>query len=1104
MKKTIYDIVENVFLKNTLCLLLLSMAAPVLAQDDATESGDDEETEEVRRPVNREQKEKYELKTVKGTVFDLATKKPLAGIQMKMLGNGRYAAMSDEDGTFEIKVPYFATALYVFSPDYLSQQVAIGKADEPVTVNMLSDKFRTMYGEGNTYTAEKSFHASRVQDVTIDNEISAQLGADVRNIQRSAAPGIGNAMFVRGFNSLYSNAMPLVIIDGVEQDMQYDRLSLHQGQFNNMLANVMPADVEKVTVLKNATALYGARGGNGVIIIDTKRGRSMATRIDANISAGVSFIPRLPKMLNSNQYRSYASELLGTISELQTINPDLRFLEGNASKPYYMDYNQDYDWTDDTYRNALTQNYNINVQGGDNVGMYNLSVGYVKANSTAEKNDFSRMNVRFNTDIYILRNLSTQFNIAIARTSNSVFDDGAPEDFSQAAVSSPTFLSLIKSPVLYPYQWNDRLNKWTDLLSSADNLYYDQTLRRNLVSGSSLANPVAILENAEGVNKNSAENTNFQATLAPKLELGRYFTLTELFNYTLNRNAQRYHRPYEGSPRFRIANLGDVTARFGTLFANENSIYSNTRLTFDKDFGKHHVNAFAGFSYSYFAFDSDQLTTDFTGSMNDKNPKIEAGASNHFYVGGANDEWKNMKWYGNVDYNYLSRYYLTLSLSAEANSRFGSDAGGVKLGGVCWALFPSVQAGWVITNEEWFPKNRSINYLRLNVGYDLSGNDNISNYAAQTSYTLVQYSRYGWGLQLTNIGNDKVKWETTRKFNAGLQGHFVDNRISLSIDYFRHKTSDLLSLKSFDNPQGGIESYWSNGGELKNEGFEVSAAVKPVVTKDWHVEVGASVGHYKNEVTKLPNGDREYHSAYGTDNILTKVGGPVALFYGYQTAGVFSSDLEASKAGNGTYLYMENEAGKAVEFKAGDVHFVDQDGNGKIDENDRVVIGDPNPDIYGNIFATINWKNLTLSATFNYSLGNDVFNYQRMVLNSSSNFYNQQVAVTGRWRYEDQQTDMPRAVYGDPMNNNRFSDRWIEDGSYLRLKSLTLTYKVPVNFSWLQGLSIWAEGSNLFTLTKYLGSDPEFSVANSVLYQGIDAGYLSQGRAVTLGMKVNL
>ena len=1096
------------FLRNTLCLLMFALAAPVYAQDVFDD--EEEETEAVKRPARKEVKEKYELHEVNGVVFDLATKAPLAGVQVRALGNTRYAAMTTEDGKFTIKVPAFVTSLFVHAPEYADQQVAVS---EEIAIYMLRDKFRPMYDEATHYTAARSVKIERDNNPIIDTEIGERLSGDLYSIQRSAAPSMGNAMFIRGLNSLNANSMPLVVIDGVEQDMQYFRNSLHLGQFNNVLANFMPSDIEKVTVLKNATALYGSRGGNGVILIETKRGHSMATRIDANVSVGMNLIPSLPKVMDANQYRNYATEMLGTMAEWRNRVPEFNFMNDDPTRPtiFRKYHNADgslynTDWTDETYHNSLTQNYNINVQGGDNVGMYNLSVGYVSHESTAKENNFNRMNVRFNTDIYILPILSTKFDVSIARTNNSVFDDGALENLSSATTTSPTFLSLIKSPLATPYQYNAIRKDFTDLLSPADQLFYNSRETNELIKGTSLANPVAILKNAEGTNKNQAENTYFQAAVAPKLELGRYFTVTEHFSYLLNRNSQRYTRPNEGVPSFPIEGLGTVTSRFGSLSTSENNIMSNTHVDFNGIFGAHTVSAYAGFRYNYFSFDADQMITDYKGETNDKNPHISADTNEgYFYVDGVNDKWKQLQWYLNADYNYKNRYFLTVSLLAEANSRFGDKAdGAVKAFGVSWGIFPGVQAGWVLTNEKWFPKSRGINYLRINAGYDISGNDDISNYAARTSYNLVRYSQNLSGFQLTNIGNDKIKWETTRKFNVGLQTYAFDNRIGFGFDYFIHKTSDLLTMKSFPSPIGGINRYWTNGGKLQNEGFEVSFSAKPVVTKDWNVEVGATIGHYKNKVTELPDGDY-LSSVYGKDNILTAVGGPIAQFYGYRTQGVFASDDEAKTAGkDGNYLYMVDASNNENYFKAGDVHFVDINGDGKIDTSDKTVIGDPNPDFYGHLFLKANWKNLTLSANFNYSIGGDVYNYQRMLLNSGSNFWNQQVAITNHWRYEGQQTDMPRLAYGDPMENNRFSDRWIEDGSYLRLKTLRLTYQFPVNLSWLQGLSVWAEAVNLFTLSKYLGSDPEFSVSNSVLYQGIDAGNLAQGRAFTLGMKVNL
>ena len=1113
MKSTISNLLQASGRRLMFCTLAIGLCAtPAFAQSDDEEDEEEMETA-IKQPKRKATVANYPTVNIHGRVCDLATGKPLSGIQLQALGNVRYTAMTEEDGTFTIKVPTFATALYVHAPEYTPQQVAIvaGDSTQTLSIRMLSDKFHAMYGKGTTYTAKAETSIERF-GVTVDNEMSAKLGGDVRTIMRSGTLDGGATMFIRGLNSITADAQPLVIVDGIELDMQRDRYSLHDGQFNNMLANIAPDDIEKVTVLKNATALYGARGGNGVIIIETKRGKSMATRIDANVSLGVTLVPKLPTLMNAAQYRTYATEMLGTVDGIMEKQIDFRFLNDTPSDKnyYYHTYHNDTDWSDYVYDNAMTQNYSINVQGGDDVGMYNLSVGYVKADYAAKKNSFDRMNVRFNTDISILYNLNTKFDISISRTNNNVLDLGMPEDFSAGTVVSPIALAMIKSPLVAPYQYNQLLNEgrggYSSLFSGADDLFYQLYNTHSY----DLANPVSILSNASGDSKNKAENTYFNVHVAPEYKISTDFKLSALLSYTLDRNAQRYFRPYNDVPSFNIAGMGRVYAKAQSMFAKENNFLGRLQLDWNHQWAEHTVAAFAGAKFNTFSFDASDVSVQASGETSDKNPSLEWDGYRN--VQGANDEWRQMQWYANADYNYMNRYFATLSLLGEANSRFGKSADGLSLFGVKWALFPSVQLGWVMTNEKWFPKNNTFNYLKLNAGFDVSGNDGISNYAARTSYTVVRYlggaakgSNGAIGTQLTNVGNDKIQWETTKKVNVGLETYLFDNLLGVKFDYFIHNTNNLLTLKSFSNPIGGINRYWSNGGKLRNTGFEATITVKPVVEKDWSVELSASVGHYKNKVKALPDGDYT-SSVYGDGNILTSVDNPVALFYGYQTAGVFADDAAALAAGDGKYLYIEDNAGIQHDFRAGDMHFVDQNGDNKIDEADKVVIGDPNPDIYGNIAAMVSYKNLTLNLGFNYSVGNDVFNYQRSILNAGNNFYNQQVAEVGRWHYEGQQTDIPRATFGDPLGNSRFSDRWIEDGSYLRLKTLNISYRVPIpgSWTWLQGLTIWAEAQNLFTITKYLGNDPEFSAGTSVLTQGIDAGNLAHSRSFFGGLKINL
>ena len=298
-----------------------------------------------------------------------------------------------------------------------------------------------------------------------------------------------------------------------------------------------------------------------------------------------------------------------------------------------------------------------------------------------------------------------------------------------------------------------------------------------------------------------------------------------------------------------------------------------------------------------------------------------------------------------------------------------------------------------------------------------------------------------------------------------------------------------------------------NGGSLENKGYNITVNGHIVATRDWNWEVGASVGHYTNELTALPDGQNYVEAEVYGATIRSQIGQPVNMFYGYKTAptstGTYVYSTSEEAAADGLYILAENGIDRNY-FGAGDVKFQDKDGYKEINSDDRQVIGDPNPDIYGNIFTSLSWKRLRLDVNFNYSLGNDAYNYQRAQLEGGNRFMNQTVAMVNRWSYEGQVTDMPKAEWNDPMGNARFSDRWIEDASYLRLKSITLSYELPINNTFLHGLTFWGQANNVFTVSKYLGLDPEFSMSNSVLEQGIDRGLLANSRNFMIGIKINL
>ena len=1036
--------------------------------------------------------EKNESVTVGSIVYDAATHTPLAGVRIIAHGHPKYSTMTDENGSYSLDIPSFVTLLDVVAPGYNLLQISANEKAEEVLI--YSNRFSKDYTEEVLVTdVAQTEDFSLSTALAVDQEINTRLSGDLRSITRSGVPAMGAAMFVGGFNSLNANAQPLIVVDGVFLDQQYSREALHEGHYNNVLSSINVNDIEKITVLKNATALYGTKGSNGVILIDTKRSTSMATRIEANVMAGVELMPSLPSMMNASQYRLYASELIGTTDTEET---DFRFLTNDVKDYYYHMYHNDTNWKDHIYREAISQNYSISVQGGDEVADYNLSLGYANAESTLDCNSFSRMNLRFNTDIKLIGDLSTRFDVAYNYNTRNLRDDGVIEDLSQETILSPGFLSLIKAPFLNPYQQDANTGRVTEIVSEADNFASGFGLN------TSWANPVAINKYGEAKNKNRLEYSVFNLSFAPRYDFSKNFYATTLFYYALSTNNQRAFVPMIGTPSFTIDGIGVSNNSASSFNAKQESLFSDTQLNWTYNHKAHSLNLLGGFRCTSDMYDSVDQEGHNTG--NDKTPNI-SGSLNYSNVGGVDDVWRSLAYYANADYNYKYKYFVQAGMSMESTSRFGKDVkSGLKMAGVHWALFPSVQAAWLVSSEDFFGNSPlGINSLKLSAGYDMSGNDDIALSASRTTLNATRFLNGSIGIVLNNIGNTGIQWETTRRYRAGVDMAMFDNRFRLSFNAFKSYTDNLLTLKSLPEITGE-GYYWSNDGSLKNVGADVAFNVKALNQKDWKWELGANVATYKNEITALPDGD--YTTTIYGANVLTSVGRAAGVFYGYETAGVYATQEEAESDA----LKIVSKTGQETPFGAGDMKFVnhfDDENIGNvnvIDEKDMVVIGDPNPDFYGNFYSNLSYKRFTLNLNFNYSYGNDIYNYQRSLLEGGSQFFNQTTALNRRWVAEGQRTDIPKATFGDPMGNARFSDRWIEDGSYLRLRSMTLSYALPVNSVYLQGITVWATANNLFTLTNYLGSDPEVWAGNSVLYQGIDRGLVAQGRSLLLGVKINL
>lgn len=1015
---------------------------------------------------------------ITGRVIDLSTKQGFAGARVSVV-NTKITTMSGEDGTFTVKVPTKDVALAIDAPGFQNQTLAL-KGRTQVEIYMLQQSGAVSISENNSFTTKSAVSITGFSDNIsgIDEDFTNRLSGQIRAVTHSGTPGNGTAVFARGFKSLNASSQPLYVVDGIVWQNHDDISSIHEGFYNNPLAVIDPNDVEKVTVLKGSSSIYGSKGANGVILIDTKRSRSQATAITVNMGLGYRSPFQTIPVMDANAYRLYASDIIGGKYSNTTAVEKYKFLDDDITKSYYKANHNNTDWLSLINQIGLSQNYGICVQGGDAVALYAISVGYVKSEGNIQNTGFDRLNFRANSDINMTKNFKVNFDIAFTQASNNVRNDGIN------AVSSPVYISLIKSPLYNPYQF-DKNGNLSSRLSDYDEL--------------SVGNPLAITESGIGRSKQYALNTSVRPTYVfgdDKVKV------SALFSYGWRKLNENSFLPDNGVAEAPLTNeLGEIYAIARNLVQDRMDTYSSIIVNGQIDWNilkdaSQSLTAFGGYRFYSDIYKSHYAMGYNTGS--DNMTQLTNTTENLRFSDGIDDNWRSMSWYLNSDYSFKNKYLINISAAMDASSKFGKEAtGAIRLGGISWGLFPSISGGWVLSSEDFMKEVTFVNFLKITAGHNISGNDNIPNYASRTYFSSLNYTGLANGLILANIGNPALKWETTSMSSFGVNVSMFNNIWNIDAEVYASNTKDLLTQKQLTD-LSGLKYYWSNDGTMKNTGFEISSNVRVINKDDLKFDVGVSVGKYKNEITSLANG--EFVTDIAGAQILTKVGQPAGVFYGYKTAGVFSTMEEAANAN----LSIKNISGQLISFGAGDMHFEEVDVDNVIDEKDRQIIGDPNPDFYGNFNFNLTWKQFTFAALFTYSYGNDVYNALRANLEAGRDESNQSVAMQNRWVAEGQITEIPRATFDDPMGNSRFSDRWIEDGSYLRFKSFSLSYKIPIKLTFIQGVSVSASVNNIFTQTKYLGADPEFAYGNSVLYQGIDAGLTPQTRMFNFGVKVNL
>ncbi|MBN2165468.1 MAG: SusC/RagA family TonB-linked outer membrane protein [Marinilabiliaceae bacterium] len=1012
--------------------------------------------------------------TVKGLVRDAHTKEPIPAAVISV-PNIKETAIGDFDGVFEITLPSGDEVLHVEAFDYGKMEIPV-QGRNYIEIDLYSQEFPNYFkkvltptGSINNSALPMSISSQNdiitITDVTVDGVIQAALSGDVKTVSRTGLSAVGNTMFIRGYNSLNVNAQPLIVVDGIVRN-DFDVNSIHKGLFYNSLADIDVNDIENVSVLKDGTSIYGSKAANGVILITTKRGKSQATKIGVNMFYGMSETPSITPMMNGDEYRIFASEMMKT-------SPVASAFLGNPADSRNNAYYNNTDWSDEVYQTGSTSNLLVNVDGGDDRAQYYFSMGYTKSDELVKTTDLQRLNARFNVDAKLTNRIDMGINMAYSRIERTLVDDGI--DY----YSSPTWQAQIKSPFLSPYEFNDA---------------GEETKRYASVDLFGIGNPSGILDNSQNKHKKYQYNLGVK----PVIQLLPGLSLSTQFDYSQYNIDEAYFLPIDYSPERYIENKGISKNRLQSQVVSNKTVYDDTRLTFEKTMNTHSVKALAGFRYQVNNSEMDYIEEHNSGS--NTNTMI-TGNYDFKNAYGINNQTRSISSYANVNYDYNQKYFLTATMALDASSRFGKETDdGVSVFGVTWGAFPSANAAWLLTSEKFMHHLPFISFGKIRAGYGLTGNDAIPDYESAAYLTSVRFTDRANGLVLSHYENEKIQWEVTRRMNAGVDLGLFKNRISLIFDIYSSQTDHLLIQQNLPETLGtGL--YWTNGGSLENKGYEVSADFKVLNLNNVKWNLAFSVGHYKNKIKSLVNNEGYFITDVYEGQVITQTGSAAGLFYGYKTNGVLATEAEAAEANlkqsaglSGSYNY----------FEAGDIRFEEVLKDGIIDENDKQVIGDPNPDIYGNINTTIAYKRLKLDALFTYSLGNDVYNYYRRVLETGSDFSNQSKAMLNRWVAEGQQTTQPRSVYGDPMCNSRFSDRWIEDGSYLKIKNVTLSYEIPIKNNYIRGLNVWATVSNLVTFTNYLGHDPEFSAGNSVLTQGVDAGFMPLTRSYYLGVRIDL
>lgn len=968
-----------------------------------------------------------------------------ANISQKGTNN---AAITDLYGNFTLNITGQHPVLVISYIGYVTTEVNVsGRAFIEVVlqedVEALDEVVVVGYGTMRKKDVTGAVSSVRTEDITknaTSNVMQAIAGkmSGVQVVQNSGTPGGDVSILIRGVGTI-NDASPLYVIDGVP--------------VSGGMWYLNPNDVESIDVLKDAsaTAIYGSRGANGVVMVTTKQAQEGHTEINFDYSYGIQHTAKTYDMLNASQYAALHNEMRTNAGPEYSLNPAFSDPESLGTGT---------DWMDAIFRTAPMQKVNLSMLGGNQKISHATSLGYYTQDGIMKNSSYNRLSLQSNISSKIVSNVTVRANVNLSA------ENRRTQPVSTVIQNAMRILPSI------PIQ--DENGEYAGPTGNAE------------WNGNAL-NPVAIINEQNYRMKGFRMLSNI--SLEWEIIKGLKFKTTggaEL-GYDYNNS---YIPKYKWGMNESKNTMQTVSSAYEQLY-----LWDNT-LNYDKSFGKHRINAMAGTSYQ--EYKKESVSASGSGRASELTTELD-NATKATDVGGNSLRWALMSYMARLHYSYDDRYLVTATFRADGSSKFGKDNR--------FGYFPSFAAAWNIGNESFMQSVKPISQLKLRAGYGQTGNQNIGAYAFADKLSVNGVynfgSQRGFESNLVNLiypyllSNPSVKWEAVEQYNVGVDIGFLKNRIVANLDFYVKNTRDMLTKKTVPQTSGTSleQADWPpvNIGKVLNRGFEFTINTKNFVGEfKWETNFNMSFNH--NEVVSI--GGPEILNGVS----LIREGQPINSFYGYKLGGVYQT-LDEVFAGP----VMENRAADKASHNPykntspGDMWFVDVDGNGEINDLDRTVIGNPSPDCIFGFNNTFSYKNFDLSIFFQGALGNQVWNGVRASHESMNSTYNQLASTLERWTGEGTSSSMPRAIYADPNNNSRASTRWLENGSYAKLKNLTFGYTLPENWTdraKVKALRLYVSFDNLCTITNYSGLDPEVGLS------GLDYGVYPSARTYMFGVSV--